>query len=559
MPTIEAVFKDLQRLVGKKLPMDEEELNETLSYIKGEVESFEEDVVKIEIKDGNRPDLWTVEGVARELKGALGVETGLKDYTIKNSSNVEVYVDAKLESVRPYIAAAIVKGVNLDDESLRGLIQLQEKLDQTYGRRRKRTSIGLYNFDLIKPPLCYKAVKPSEVSFVPLEFTEELDLAEILKKHPKGVEYGHIVKDQNSWPILVDSADQVLSFPPIINSNDLGRVTEDVENILVEVTGTSHQTLLNTLTIVTLSLADRGGDIYSTMINYPYQDLGFEVTPIFEERKMRIPVEDFNKIIGVQIPGDRIIESLRKARYGASLAKSEVQVAIPCYRVDVMHPVDIIEDASIMYGYNNIEPRWPQLPTIGQTSEKQMLTDLVREIMIGFGYQEILTFSMTNKQRLFENMNLEETRVVEVSNPKTLTYTCLRSWLTPSLVEFLSSNTHIEYPQRIFEVGDVVVLDETAEERVREERKLACLSAHADSNFNEAKSVLDAFFLNLGKTYELKEIRHDSFIAGRVGGILVDNIDAGVIGELAPGVLENWKIGNPTAAFEIALDKLFPV
>jgi len=557
MPTVEVIFDDLQRLVGKSLPKDIDALNQTLSYVKGEVESFEEQM-KIEIKDGNRPDLWTVEGIARELRGALGVEDGLKDYSVEEHSGVKVHVDPKLKDIRPYIGAAVVKGVELDSNAIRGLVNLQDKLDQTYGRKRRRASIGLYNFDLIKPPLRYSAVKPTEISFVPLNFSERMNLEEILEKHPKGAEYGYIVEKHRHWPAFLDSEDQVLSFPPIINSNDLGRVTEDVKNVLVEVTGTSQQTLMNTLTIVALSLADRGGKIYSTKILYPYGETRVVVTPKFEKRMMKMSTKVFSEILGLDLSYEEVIRNLKKARYGVSNAmKDSIDVIVPCYRVDIMHPVDIVEDVGIMHGYNKIKPRWPQLVTVGEVSLREVRSDLVREIMTGLGFQETLTFSMSNRERLFEKMTIEKEPVVEVSNPKTLTYTCVRNWLMPNLIEFLSNNTHIEYPQRVFEVGDCVVFDERAETGTKDVRKLACVTVHPTANFSEAKAVLDALLLNLGLKYSLKETRHGSFIEGRAGEILVKGSSIGMIGEISPSVLEAWKLGNLMAGFELDLDKLF--
>lgn len=270
MPTIQVLFNDLQRLLGRELPREISELNDVLSYAKGEVESLVGDELSIEVKDGNRPDLWSVEGIARQLRGTLGIEGGIKDYHVEGYSGFEVNVDERLHDIRPFIASAVVRNVRLDDEVIREFMHLQDKLDQTYGRGRKRSSIGLYNFNLLKPPLSYRVAKPSEVSFTPLGGDEEMNLKEILEKHPKGLEFGHIVKPYKYWPILMDAEKKILSFPPIINSNDLGRIMEDVRDIFIEVTGTSYQTVLNTLMMVTLSVSDRGEKIFSTKIDYPY-------------------------------------------------------------------------------------------------------------------------------------------------------------------------------------------------------------------------------------------------------------------------------------------------
>lgn len=558
MPTIEVEWEDLENLLGIRLPRKLEELNDLLSFVKGEVKHVTNREIQIDIKDSNRADLWSVEGIARALKGVLGLERGLKRYEVLGESGVAVYVDPRLKDIRPYIACTIVKGVKLSDAAIRHIMRFQDKMDQTYGRSRRRTSIGLYDFDLVTPPLHYTVSKPDEKKFVPLGFSEELTLAEILEKHPKGVEYGHIVKPFEVWPILIDSKNKVLSFPPIINSNDLGRVSVNTRNVLIEVTGTSFKTVLHTLINVALTLADRGGGIYSAEVHYPYRDLKIEVTPELKTEKISVEAKYIRNTIGLFLSVEEIINLLEKSRYGISdVNEDTIVVEIPCYRTDIMHPIDIVEDIAIAYDLNKIRPRWPQISTVGGLSRETHLRNLIREIMIGLGYQEILTFTMSNPIILFSEMNIPPERVVEVINPKVSTMTCLRNWLLPSLIEFLSHNTHVEYPQRIFEVGYCVIYDEKQPNKTKDLEKLACVTIHAEAGFSEAKSVLDALFINLGLEYLLEEMEHGSFINGRTGKIIVNGEEAGIIGEINPQVLENWGLENPAAAFEIDLSKIW--
>jgi phenylalanyl-tRNA synthetase beta chain len=557
VPTVEVEFKDLESLLGMKLPRNEEELNDILLYVKGEAKNLESQEIRVELKDSNRADIWSVEGLARALRGYLGLETGPKNYEIVGSSGVVVHVDSKLKNIRPYIACSVLKGVKLSDVAIRQIVHFQDKMDQTYGRNRRRTSIGLYNFDLISSPLRYGVADPKIVSFVPLDFSEKMTLKEILEKHPKGLEYGHIVRSHHVWPIFTDSENKVLSFPPIINSNDLGRVTSETENILVEVTGTAIGTVLNTLTNVTLALADRGGSIYSVKVRYPYKETANMTTPNLKAETIKISVDYVHKVIGMQLSAKEIRGLLAKARYGVVKAtKSELTVKVPCYRVDVLHPIDVVEDIAIAYNYNRIQPRWPQLLTIGALSHETVFRDLIRELMMGLGFQETLTYIMTAPEVLSTKMNVELQRVVEIANPRLVTMTCLRNWLLPSLMEFLGHNTHIEYSQKIFEVGYCIVYDEEKENRTSDIETLACVTLHSNASFTEAKSVLDALLVNLGASYSLTEARHGSFIEGRMGKIVVKGIELGFIGEIHPQVLQNWGLENPAAAFEINLNKL---
>ena len=561
MPTIDVDCGELERLLGWSWQGDLEKLDWLLAFVKSEVKLYneQENVASIELKDTGRPDLWSVEGLARTLRGFLELEKGPRRYEV-GESVVGVHVDSQLKGIRPYICCSVVKDVKLTDAVIRGLMHLQDKLDQTYGRSRQKTSIGIYDFNLISPPLSYAVAKPDEISFVPLGFEEKMSLAEILVRHPKGVEYGHIVKGHSVYPILLDAERKVLSFPPIINSNDLGRVTDETGNLLVEVTGTVHQTVLNTLNLVTLALIDRGGKPYAATVRYPDEEfyaVKQVVTPDFRSKQLDLDVVYANKVLGLELSAERMAECLLTAGLGVEkVGGGSVSVVVPCYRVDVMHAVDLVEDIAVAYGYNNIEPLWRDLPSTGGLRREQRLIDVSREFMVGLGFQEVLNYTLTSPESLFDKMNREKARIVEVANPKVVTMSCLRSWLLPSLMEFLGSNQSVEFPQKIFELGKVTLLDDTKETRTRDEEWLAAATTHPNASFTEIKSALDAFFMNLGVEWQIKEAVHPSFIEGRVGTLIVNGVVVGVLGEVNPQVLEAWKLENPVAAFEVNMGEV---
>jgi len=560
MPTIDVELGELEKLLNVSFNWDIERLDKVLTLVKGEVKLFnqQEGVVNIEIKDTNRPDLWSVEGLARALRGYLNAIEDFREYNVKGPL-IDVSVDSRLNSIRPFMGVAVVENLKLSDAVIRGLMRLQDKLDQTYGRNRQKTSIGLYDYDLMNPPLHYTVAKPEKVKFAPLGFDEAMNLAEILERHPKGIEYGRIVKRHSVYPLILDSKGKILSFPPIINSNDLGRVTAETRNVLVEVTGTAHEAVLNALKLVTLALADRGGQVSSGTIKYAF-DGSQVVTPDFRSNLMELSVGYANRILGLQLTSEQMAELLIRAGFGVEETSGDViMVSVPCYRVDVMHQVDLVEDVAIAYGYDRIEPVWRELPTTGSMSAEQHLIDVAREFMVGLSFQEILTYNLTNTENLLDNMNIEKSAIVEVANPKVATMTCLRNSLLPSLMEFLGNNTSIEFPQRIFELGKVTALDGTKETKTRDENWLAAVTAHVSACFTEIKSVLDSFLMNFGVDWQIKETFHSSFIEGRIGKVLVNGEEAGIIGEIHPLVLERWKLENPAAAFEINLDKIIRV
>ncbi len=560
MPTIDVDYDEFEKLLDMQLHHNMERINDILAFVKGEVKLFneKEGEMSIEIKDTNRPDIWNIEGLARALRGFLGTEEGLIEYAV-GKPLVEIHVDSRLETIRPYIGCSIIRNVRLTDTIIRGLMHLQDKLDQSYGRNRQRTSIGLYDFNLITPPLQYTVAKPTEISFVPLAFEEKMNLKEILAKHPKGLEYGHIVSEHSMYPILLDANNKVLSFPPIINSNDLGKITDQTKNVLVEVTGTMHETVLTTLKIITLSLIERGGKAYSARVHYPKEKQEV-VTPDLKSRAVDLNVEYVNKISGLQLTAKQIAGLLLKARFGVDKTDHDsVRVRVPCYRIDVMHPVDVVEDITIAYDYNKIKPVWRKLPTTGGLAEEQGFLDIARELMIGMGFQEVVTYTLTNEENLFTRMGCKKEKIVEIANPKVQTLTCLRNWLLPSLLEFLSNNLSVECPQRIFELGKVTLLDEKSETRTRDDERLASAISHANASFSEIKSNLEAFFINLGLKWQIEETKHPSFINGRAGAAIVEETDVGILGEIHPRILNAWKLENPVAAFELNMDKIVKI
>ncbi|MCW1302976.1 MAG: phenylalanine--tRNA ligase subunit beta, partial [Candidatus Parvarchaeota archaeon] len=432
----------LMDTIGVHIP--DEELVKFLRRLKIEVEELGP-VLKLELADTNRVELVSLRGIARELGRMLG--RAPKKYAVKSYS-LHVFVDEMVGSIRPYIATSVIKGIKLNDLQIKELIQVQERLDATIGRNRKVTSIGLYDFSKIRPPIYYK-IAPSTVRFVPLGFEEEMSLAEILELHPKGKEYGWILASTKVYPLLTDSLGQVLSFPPIINSNDLGRVTENTRDILVEVTGTSLKSVERVLKIMSMDLIDMGGVCYGSIIHYPRS---LRRSPIFQDRKISFNPEHFWKKSGVKLSIPSLRKLLKFSGFNLLSSKRGYQVQIPFYREDVMDEVDVIEEILLHYGYENLTPEPFSLPTTGKVDSFWEFLNEVREVLIGLGFHEILSFTLTNPQMLFDQMNVKRNEVVELLNPITSQFSCLRNSILPSLLEFSSRNKRYFYPQKLFEI-----------------------------------------------------------------------------------------------------------
>jgi len=539
------------------VPRDKEDLNEIFAFVKGDVESLEGNAVSIEVKDSNRPDIWAVEGMARALRGYLGVGR-TKEIRLAGRSNLKVVIDKRVKPIRPFISTAIVKGLQPTDEALKSWINLQEKLDQTYGRKRRRASIGFYQADLIQSPLSYTVANPDIITFAPLGSENKQSLRDIVENHPKGAEYGEIISQFETWPILVDGADNVLSLPPVINSNDLGRITTETKNILIEVTGTNAETVHNTLKIVVSTLAERGGKIYSCLEIYPYGSPRRFVSPDLSPTRAQLRLSYINTLLGTSLTLKEASRLAERAGYRVRIATGDtIQLEISCYRTDIMHSVDIIEDIAIAMDINKLKPAWPKIWTVGNFAKETDETESVGETMIGLGFQEVLTYALTSPAVVSNNVQSIDGKLVELLNPRMTTHTVVRSWLLPSLLEILSHNTHVDYPQRIFEIGPYISRGENLIHPIQESRKLAAVTIHANAGFTEIRSSFDALAQNKGRSFQIKETEHPSFLSGRCGAITSDGTEVGVIGELNPRVIKSWGLNLPAAAFEMEMSALF--
>jgi len=549
LPKIDVSYSDLCSLIGRNIPL--EELKQCVNFAKAEVDAVEGDLLKVEVKDTNRPDLWSAEGIARELKGRLTNERGLPKHKIEKS-DVVVEVDKKVSKVRPLAVCAVAKNLKIDENVLSQLIQLQEKVAETFGGGRKEVAIGVYNLSIIRSPIKYTTA-PLDKKFVPLDFDEEMSIKEILEKHPKGKEFSHLVEGFKEIPIFIDSGGEVLSIPPIINSNYTGKVTENTREVFIECSGFDFKFLMPALNVLAAALIDRGAKVESVKVVYPEKTI---YTPDLTPKKIVVDVDFVNKISGLKLPAKEMIRLLEQARYEAKLKGRRIEVLYPAYRQDIMHPRDVAEDVIISYCYNCVEPLEIKHKTKGKINEMEVFSENAIEKMVGLGFQEILSYTLTNKEHLFKRMNVKEGGVVEIENPVSLNWNVFRSWLLPSLMEFFSNNQHVEYPQKIFEIGDVVLIDEKQETKTKDVRKIATAVSDSKVGYEDIATVLDAFLSSLKVKYKLRKKKHGSFIEGRVAEILVKNKPIGFIGELHPMVLKNWKLEMPVAAFEINLEML---
>lgn len=542
MPNIEIDKREFQNLTRQDF--EDEKLIEEASFLGAHWHNIDGNVCEVETYP-NRPDLLSVEGLARAYRGFFDIQKGRTEYKVEEG-DIKVEIDESVREVRPFIGGAVVRNLDLNRKVINGLIQLQEKLHETMGRKRDKLAIGLHDLSTVEAPFTYKAVAPEKVSFKPLEYNRNMQLGEILEEHEKGQEYAWILEDEGMYPIIEDSDGRVLSFPPIIN-NQLTEVETGTEDIFIDVTGKDKATVLKALNILTTALAERDGDIESVTIDG-------EELPDLTSEKMELDPEYFREISGLDLKESEIIERLKMMKYGAKGGK-KIKVEVPCYRNDVMHSYDLIEDVIIAHRYTNIEP---ELPEVDQTVEQKDIEDtsqVVRDIMSGAGALEAMTYVHDNRENLTDKIEVEEEEFVKVDNPLSEEYSALRNLMTPSLLEVLNQNKHRGYPQKFFETGNVAELDDSPV-GASNKKKMAFIQTGEEIDFTDARKMLQVLERDLGLDMEVKEGQEPFFQDARSGKIIVNGEKIGFIGQFSEDVLENWDIDKPTAGFELDLEMI---
>lgn len=513
-----------------------------------------------------RPDLFDPGGMARYIRGYLGIQGGLPEYVLA-APKLRVQVDPALaneDSLRPYISCAVVRNVELDHNTIKMVMNLQEDLHWALGRDRKLASIGVYDLDTLTGDVFhYDAVDPDGLTFVPLGYSPndpdaQLTPRQILEQHKTGQAYAHLLTPLKKYPLLRDGAGQVLSMPPIINS-EATRVTMKTRNFFIDVTGLSQRTVDRALNVLVTSFQEIMPKIQveSVIIESDGQT---RMTPDLTPTEMTLSVREACDTIGVELSTGELAELLESMNHGVEEGEhaDTLHVLVPAYRNDVMHPVDLIEDVAIAYGYDKLTPTLVPTFTVGQPRAIEEQTAIARRIFTGLGFHQVMTLVLTSEAAAFEKWSTEpDPRAVQIENPISTEQTICRVSVLPGLLETLAINKQYDLPQYLFETGDCCFLDPATETGAREERLAGAAMIGTHIGYADIRAVADAFVHEMGCTYEVRPLAHPSYIAGRAAALhSATGERIGVMGEVHPEVLERYGLKHPVSTFELSLEKL---
>lgn len=548
---------NLNKYIGKNLSVDE--IKETLvdlgMDIKGESDEKDPEL-KIEIT-AEKADLVSTVGIARAIKYYRGYENKLPKYNIEKS-NEKVVVKKSANLSRPKTSCAILRGVNLTQELLDEMIEIQEKIHESFGRNRKKVAIGIYPMSEFEFPVTFSGEKPGDIIFRPLESDKEMNANEILLEHETGKKYGHLLKDLEFYPVFRDKNSKVLSMPPIINSHETGRVNTSHKDLFIEVSGHNLVYLDMIMKVMITTFIDMGAKAQSVKVEYEDSNEVYELN--LDSRFETLSLDFVNKLIGLNLGEKDIGKLLDKVMFNLIEIKNGIlKVEVPCFKADVWHDVDVADDIARAYGYNNIVPRSPNISSVGEELDNSLFRRRITNTMVNLSFVELYTYILSSTQNQFTKMNLEEDskKYIRLIDSADQGINMTRTSILPEILSSLHINRKNKYPQRVFENGFTIQVDNSCDTGARNESHLAVAIADSKANYTQIKGALDSLFKLNEVDFKIKEAKIPFLIEGRSAKIFLGKEEIGFIGELHPQILENFGLLVPVAVFEINLDKIF--
>ncbi|MFB6490303.1 MAG: phenylalanine--tRNA ligase subunit beta [Thermoproteus sp. AZ2] len=517
MPIIDLALWDLERLTGAR----EQGIMKALDYIKGNLESREGDRLKFEATH-DRPDFFSAEGLARAIKGVLGIEAGAPRAEVK-AGDVQLIYGERIEE-RPYALMAIVRGLRLDDEAIAQMIQLQEKLHDTYGRDRRKIAIGFYDLAKIKPPIYYKRVSADD-EYVPLGLDRPVKVREMYELTDKGRKYAGLIK-REAPPALVDSSGQIMVIIPVLGS-ECCKVTASTRDVLIDVTGQDPAYISKVMSVLVYSLLERSDAKVVELVKTSGGVV--DISP----RLLAVRRSDVSALLGVEVGEEEYADLLRRARYDVEGER----VVVPPYRINVLSWIDVAEDVAILKGYNKLPREPPPMSTAGRRHRVEASSWGARRALLSLGFYEVMNYVLSPAQLL----GAFGLGYAEVLNPASERLNAVRSSLLPGLLDMASRAKRKEV--RMFEVGDVFD-GET-------KRAVAFVLAKDGATLTDGLAVLRALCVRLGARCEASNHKAPWCIEGRCAKISGDL--SGIIGEVKPEILERIGLLKPTVAAELYL------
>ncbi|KAI5804341.1 hypothetical protein EDC01DRAFT_611135 [Geopyxis carbonaria] len=538
--------------------------------------------LKIEIP-ANRYDMLCHEGIALMLNIFRG-KTSLPNYRVVAPPSGEVHqitVNEETTRIRPYISAAVLRGINFTKERYESFIALQDKLHQNLCRQRTLVSMGTHDLDTVVGPFTYEALTPEEIVFAPLNQEKIMNAKELMAFYETDKHLGrylHIIRDSPVYPVVLDANRKVCSLPPIINGNH-SKISLKTRNVFIEVTATDRtkvEIVTNMLIAMFSQYCDEAFTVEPVKIISEHNGESREA-PNMTPRSTTAEISYINECCGLNLTAPEICAMLSKMAYIAKPSKTNddlIDIEVPVTRADVLHQCDIMEDVAIAYGYNNLPKTFPgKSGTIAKPLPINKLGDIVRIESALCGWSEVMPLILCSHDENFAWLNRKDDgkTAIRLANPKTAEYQIVRTSLLPGILKTIRENRKHSLPIKVFESSDVAFKDESLERKSRNERHYAAAICGKTSGFEVVHGLLDRLMAMLStgtassgaaeqkEGYWIEPADDPTYFPGRGASIWIRHKggkteNVGSFGILHPSVLEKFDIPYPVSTLELNLE-----
>ncbi|KAG8445358.1 hypothetical protein GDO86_010225 [Hymenochirus boettgeri] len=448
----------------------------------------------------NRYDLLCMEGLVRGLQ-VFKERIEAPRYTRITPADCELqrlFITEETALVRPHAVAAVLRNITFTKERYESFIDLQEKLHQNICRRRTLVAIGTHDLDTISGPFVYTAKPPANITFKALNQSKELtalELMELYRMDSHMKHFVHIIEDKPVYPVIYDRNGVLLSMPPIINGNH-SKITLNTRNVFIECTATDLTKAKIVLDIIVTMFSEYCAKPFSVEAAEVIQPDGTRcIYPELKYRKETMGAETMNCKIGISETPSSLAKLLTRMCLNSHVLDDgkQIEIEIPPTRADIIQACDIVEDAAVAFGYNNIKMAFPKTYTIANQLPLNKLTELLRQDLAAAGFTEALTFALCSVDDISDKIGISvsDANAAHISNPKTAEFQVARTTLLPGLLKTIAANRKMPLPLKLFEISDVVLKDSSKDVGARNHRHLCAVYYNKNPGFEVIHGLLD--------------------------------------------------------------------
>lgn len=554
MPVSTLSLERLRTMVP--LPLSDAALDDLLFLSKAEIEEREGDELRVSVTP-DRLDLLSEAGLSLYLGGAAGAASGAIHLTEEAADPaLSIAVDPSVAPLRPFISAVVVHApepAGLDEGTLAEAIRFQELLHATVGRSRRAASLGIYPLERLTPPFRYTLEPMTSVRFVPLDGMNEVVADRFYADHPMAAQYGSLGRSGDRCLTLRDSAGTVLSLPPVLNARAGGETRAGDRHLLLESTGTRARAVGEALGLLEVVFLARGWSVSAVAVSggtAPATD----GRGSFRHRPVDLPSATLREVSGESATSAEVERRLAAARLSPHPHPGGWRVEVPPWRPDLTTAVDLVEEVVLSGGVRPESGLNLPSSTRGRLRSESRFRQRIERLLLGLGFAQPYTSLLVGERTVALS---GASTPIRLQNPVSAEYAYLRDRILLSHLEVLGRNTRNAYPQRLAEVGPVVVRSSEAESGGATRHHASAVLAGEGAGFADAAALVDYLVRSLDMSSVREPVELPGTVAGRGARVRIAGESVAEIGEIHPAVLTALGVSVPASWAELDLSALW--